>query len=332
MKRFYALLLVVFVFCAVFVQGSELVIYSYDSFGQTLMEMMEKHMAKEYNAKVKFVLFEDTGAMYTRLLMEKGKPVADMVIGLDEIYLIDAKKDDVFEAYKPKDADKIRPDLVFAKDFYMVPFDYGFITFNYDSKNLPKVPKTHQDLLKSEYAKKIVIPNPMTSSPGQAFLLSTIALFGEDNYLNYWQELKKNILVMPSSWSIAYGIYTNGEAPIVLSYGSSPVYHLVYDKTDRYQALVLDNTAWAQIEGAGIVKGTKNRTLARAAMDYLISVPLQEALTESQFMYPARNDAKLPESFAIAVKAPEILNSKLSLEKIYNNLDKWLKDWEKVMR
>ena len=118
---------------------------------------------------------------------------------------------------------------------------------------------------------------------------------------------------MPSSWSIAYGIYTNGEAPIVLSYGTSPVYHLISESTERYQALVLDDVAWAQIEGAGIVKGSKNPELAKAALDYLLSIPMQEALPESQFMYPVRVDAKLPESFKIAAQASEILNPRLDL-------------------
>ena len=336
MKRFtgvlFLALLIVIMLFSLTCQAKEVVIYSYDSFGQTLMEMMEKYMAEKYQAKVRFVLFEDTGAMYTRLLMEKKKPQADVVIGLDEVYLVDAKRDDLFRAYKPKAFAQIREELVFAKDFYLVPFDYGYITFNYDSELLPKPPKTYAELIKPEYNKKIVIPNPTTSSPGQAFLLSTIAYFGEDKYLDFWKELKKNILEMPSNWSLAYGIYTNGEAPLVLSYGTSPVYHLVYDKTERYQALVLDQVSWAQIEGAGIVKGAKNPELAEAVIDYLLSLELQEALTESQFMYPVRVDAKLPTSFRIAAQAKEILNRRLDLQEIHDKLEQWLKDWENVMR
>lgn len=312
--------------------AQEVVIYTYDSFGQTLMEMMEEHMQKEYGAKVRFVLFEDTGAMYTRLVLEKDNPRADLVIGLDEVFVIDAKKDDLFQPYRPKDADKIRKELVFDEEFYMTPYDFGYITFNYDSKTLPNPPRTFADLAGEGLGRKIVIPNPMTSSPGQAFLLATIAYFGEDGYLEFWKELKKNILVMPSSWSIAYGIYTNGEAPIVLSYGTSPVYHLISESTERYQALVLDDVAWAQIEGAGIVKGSKNPELAKAALDYLLSIPMQEALPESQFMYPVRVDAKLPESFKIAAQASEILNPRLDLGDVHDKLDSWLRDWENVMR
>ena len=328
----FVVMLVLVLLGSVCVNAKELVVYSYDSFGQKLMEMMEDYFAKEFNTKVRFVLFEDTGAMYSRLLIEKNKPVADVVIGLDEVYLVNVKADDLFTPYKPKAAAKIKDDLIFDPGFHMVPFDYGFVTFNYDSELLSTPPKTYSDLLKPEYAKKIVIPNPMTSSPGQAFLLSTVAYFGEDKYLDFWQELKNNILVMPSSWSIAYGIYTNGEAPLVLSYGTSPVYHLLYDKTERYQPLVLDNVAWAQIEGAGIVKGAKNLELAKAAIDYLLGLDMQEALPESQFMYPVRVDAKLPDSFSIAADTPELLNRRIELEKVQDNLEKWLNDWESVMR
>jgi len=329
---FISVLLIVVLLFSFVANGKELVIYSYDSFGQTLMEMMEQHFEKEYDSKVRFVLFEDTGAMYTRLVLEKDKPKADLVIGLDEVYVIDAKADDLFTAYRPKEADKIREELVFDEDFYMTPYDFGYITFNYDSQLLPNPPKTHKALADSSLGKKIIIPNPTTSSPGQAFLLSTIAYFGEDGYLDFWKELKKNILVMPSSWSIAYGIYSNGEAPIVLSYGTSPVFHLLDENTERYQALVLDGVAWAQIEGAAIVKGGKNHELAKAALDYLISVQMQEALTESQFMYPVRIDAKLPESFRIAAHVPEILNPRIDLKDVHDKLGTWIKDWENVMR
>lgn len=169
----------------------------------------------------------------------------------------------------------------------------------------------------------------MTSSPGQVFLLTTIALYGEDGYLDYWRGLKKNLLTITPGWDEAYGIYTAGEAPLVLSYGTSPVYHLLYDKTERYQALVLDNSAYAQIEGMGIVKGTANLKEAQQLVEYLLSPEFQSLIPESQFMYPVTNDAKLPASFKIAAQAGRILN--LPQEKIAQNLDRWLSDWEKVI-
>jgi thiamine transport system substrate-binding protein len=169
----------------------------------------------------------------------------------------------------------------------------------------------------------------LTSSPGQVFLLTTVALFGEDGYLDYWRKLKGNILAITPGWDEAYGMYTMGEAPIVLSYGTSPVFHLLYENTERYKALVLDNSAYAQIEGAGIVKDAKNLNGAQRLLDYLLSVEFQALIAENQFMLPVRTDVELPESFRLAAQADQVLN--LPPGQVEANLEKWLAEWEQVI-
>lgn len=124
-------------------------------------------------------------------------------------------------------------------------------------------------------------------------------------------------------------MYTSGEAPIVLSYGTSPAVHLLYDQTERYQALVLDDAAYAQIEGVGITKGTKNLRLAEQLVEYILSEEFQELIPETQFMLPARTDIKLPPSFRIAAKPDRILN--LPPEQVEERLEGWLAGWEKVI-
>ena len=222
------------------------------------MEEIIKVLREEHDLTVDFKSFSDTGPLFNQLIQEKGKPYADVVIGLDNNYYLRAVREDLFQAYKPRGAQQIRKDLIFDPEFRLTPFDFGYVLFNYNSAELEQIPKTHQELTDPVYKGKIIIANPMTSSPGQVFLLTTIALFGEDGYLDYWRKLKDNILAITPGWDEAYGMYTMGEAPIVLSYGASPVFHLLYENTEQYKALVLDNSAYAQIEGVGIVKGAKN--------------------------------------------------------------------------
>ena len=307
----------------------KLTVYTYSSFPVSLVETIKSHFLKEYRTKVEFRSFSDTGPMFNQLLQEKRAPKADLVIGLDNNYFVKAVEQDLFQSYKPKAAAKIRPELVFDPQYRMIPFDYGYVVFNYDRERLDKVPKTHRDLLDPYYKGKIIIENPMTSSPGQVFLLTTIALYGEDGYLDYWRRLKKNLLAITPGWDEAYGMYTAGEAPLVLSYGTSPVYHYLYDKTERYQALVLDDAAYAQNEGMGIVKGTANLKGAQQLVDYLLTPEFQSLIPESQFMYPVTSDAKLPESFKVAAEVKRILN--LPPEQVAAKLDKWLSDWEKAI-
>ncbi|HHW12170.1 MAG TPA: thiamine ABC transporter substrate-binding protein [Firmicutes bacterium] len=306
-----------------------LTVYTYASFPPVLVEQIVNHFQKEYGVKVEFRSFSDTGPLLNQLAQEKEKPQADVVIGLDNNYLPKALELGIFTPYKPQAADRIRPDLIFDPEFHMTPFDYGYVVFNYDSERLESVPASHQDLLKPEYKGKIVVENPLTSSPGQVFLLTTIALFGEEGYLDFWRALKPNLLTITPGWDEAYGIFTSGEVPLVVSYGASPVYHLIAEGTERYKALVLDGGAYAQIEGVGIVKGTPNLQNAERLVDYILSPEFQALIPENQFMYPVRSDVKLPDSFRVAAQADRLLN--LPPDQVAANLERWLSAWEQVI-
>jgi thiamine transport system substrate-binding protein len=308
---------------------AELNVYTYSSFPTPLVENIKSYFQKS-GVAVNFKTFSDTGPLFNQLLQETKSPKADVVIGLDHNYAAKAVKHDLFQAYRPKAAAAIKKELIFDGRFRLTPFDFGYIVFNYDSEKLRKVPKSHRDLLDPYYKGKIIIENPLTSSPGQVFLLTTVALYGEKGYLDYWKKLKKNLLTITPGWDEAYGMYTSGEAPIVLSYGTSPVYHLLYDKTERYKALVLDDAAYAQIEGAGIVKGARHLADARLLMEYILGPEFQKLIPENQFMYPVLQSLTLPPSFRVAAKVDRLLN--LPAGKVEKRLDHWLADWEKTIR
>lgn len=306
-----------------------LTVYTYSSFPPALIDDIVSHFREEYQVEVEFKAFSDTGPMLNQLAQEKEEPQADVVIGLDNNYLPKALDLGLLQPYKPQAADQIRPDVIFDPEFNLTPFDYGYVVFNYDSARLGRVPTTHRELLDPFYQGKIIIENPLTSSPGQIFFLTTVALFGEDGYLDYWRALKKNLLTITPGWDEAYGIFTSGEAPLVLSYGASPVYHLLYEESERYKALVLDDGAYAQIEGVGIVNDTPYLKNAQKLVDYVLSPDFQALIPETQFMYPVRKDLELPASFRVAARAERLFN--LPPAEVAANLDRWLADWEQVM-
>lgn len=311
------------------VQPPRLTVYTYSSFPTQLTENVVEYFATQYQIPVQFKAFSDTGPLFNQLLREREKSGADIVLGLDNNYFSKAVQHDLFESYRPDYLAEIPAALQFDPDCRLLPFDFGYVLFNYDSEQLDSLPLTHQDLLKPEYRGKIIITNPLTSSPGQILLLTTIALYGEEGYLDYWRKLKPNLLTIAPGWDEAYAMYTSGEAPIVLSYGTSPVYHLLYEQTRRYRALALDDAAYAQIESIGIVKGTSHHKQARLLVDYMLSPEFQGLIPENQFMYPVRSDATLPESFQIAAQPGKILN--LPPDEIAQKLDQWLADWERII-
>jgi thiamine transport system substrate-binding protein len=308
---------------------ARLTVYTYSSFPQILTAKITQHFKDGNSLKVNFKSFSDTGPLFNQLVLEKKAPHADVVIGLDHNYLPKVKAEKLLEPYKPQAAAKLKRDIVFDPSFNLIPFDYGYVVLNYNREQLTQLPRTHLDLTRPEYREKIILENPLTSSLGQIFLLTTIALYGEPGYLDYWRKLKPNLLTITPGWDEAYGMYTGGEAPIVLSYTTSPVYHLLHEHTEKYRPLILDQAAYAQIEGVGIVRNASNPKAARQLVEYLLTPELQKLIPESQFMYPVRTDVTLPDSFRIAGKVKNILN--IPPAKVNANLQRWLAEWEKMM-
>ncbi len=311
--------------------NESLVIYTYDAFPEELVESIKNHFSTDGRmTEITVVRYQDTGALFNQLLLEKGHTKADLVIGLDNTYLAKAFEENLFLSYKPHDLQLVSPGLLVDPEYRVVPFDYGSITLNYDSSRLPFPPKSWKELLDPKYEKQIILMNPGTSSPGRNFLLFTIAEFGEDGYLDFWKALKPNILTVTSGWSEGYGLYTQGEAPIVLSYDTSPAYHIYYENESRYKNLIFDQRAYAVIEVAGVLRDAANPAAAKECIDFLVGKEFQELLPLTQIMYPVHPGATLPDAFTQAGRATSIVNmdEKLVAEK-FNG---WLTAWENVMR
>jgi len=289
---------------------SELVIYTYDSFvaewgaAPGLAALFEK----ETGIKPTFVSKGDGGQLLQAVLLEKGKPGADIVLGLDNNSLAKAIDSGLFKAYKPKGLEAIPAEIRLDKGNRLIPFDYGHFAIIWDSKTLPDPPSSLEDLTKPEYAKKLIIMDPRTSTPGLGFLAWTKAVYG-DAWKDYWKRLAPSILAMTPSWDTGYGLFTSGEAPLVLSYATSPAYHLENDKTDRYRALEFSNGHTVQVEFAGVLKDARHPVNAERFMDFLVSAAAQEVIPLTQYMYPANPEARLPESFSLALKPAKTLGN-----------------------
>ncbi len=307
--------------------SKRLVVYTYNGFPVGLIETIKDYFLTTYRIEVEFSFFFDTDTFCDGLIQNRIEPKPDVVIGLDNFTKADQR--DLFLPYKPQAVSKIRPELFFDPQYRIIPFNYNYVVFNYERERLERIPKSHHDLLDPYYQEKIIIDHPQTSTPGKVFLLTTIALYGENGYLDYWRQLKKNLSTITWGWDEAYYMYTIGEAPIVLSYGTMPVCHLLSDKTERYQSLVLDNSAYAHIMGMGIVKDTANLKEAQQLEEYFLSPQFQSLIPESMLWYPVTKDAKLPDSFRVAAQAKQIIN--LPSDQVEAKLDGWLEDWEKVI-
>lgn len=328
-KGIMVLVLILMVLGRANTQEKELVIYAYDSFVSWGLSDATIHKFEEKcNCKVTVLGVGDAGAVLSKAILEKDNPKADIVVGIDNNLLARALEADILIQYKPKNLELIPEEFVFDKSYHVIPFDYGFIAFVYDSEVVKEPPKSLKDLTDEKWRKKIILEDPRTSSPGLAFLYWTIAVYGED-YLDYWRELKPNILTISEGWDTAYGMFLSGEAPIVLSYATSPAYHVEYEDTYKYKALAFEEGNYMQIEGMGILKGSKNQELAKEFIEFMLTEDFQKEIPLTNWMFPVNPKAELPESFKYAAKPEKILV--LNYQEIEENKEKWLNEWASMI-
>ena len=211
----------------------------------------------------------------------------------------------------------------------MIPFDYGYFSVVYDSEKLRTPPKHFTDLTSAEYKRRLIVEDPRSSTPGLGFLLWSIKLL-ENRHEDFWQKLKANILTVTPGWDSAYAMFKKGEAPMVISYTTSPAYHIINENTDRYKAAIFPEGHYIQIEVAGIVKYTKNKNLAQSFIDYMLSPQFQKEIPTKNYMYPANKDVELPEAFKSLPKPKKMLIIKEDI--LSKKLAKWINGWRQAMQ
>jgi thiamine transport system substrate-binding protein len=198
-----------------------------------------------------------------------------------------------------------------------------------------------EDLVSQTYAGKLVVENPATSSPGLAFLLATIVEFGQEDspytWQQFWRDLKANDVLVVSGWEEAYysefsGGSGEGDRPLVVSYASSPPAEVIFAETPPAEAPtgVVTEGAFRQIEFAGVMKGAKNREGAEKLIDFMLSLPFQEAVPESMFVFPVNENAKLPDSFTKHTSIPED-PVEMDYLTIGENRDRWIQEWTEIV-
>lgn len=318
-----------------------LTVLTHDSF--SVSEEIISIFEKANNADVVFLQSGDAGSVLNKVILTKDAPLADVLFGVDNTFLSRALEADIFEAYASPELANIPDEFKLDPSNNALPVDYGDVCINYDkayfANNSLAVPQSLEELTNPKYANLLVVENPATSSTGLAFLLATVAHFGEDGYLDFWRDLKANSVVVVDGWETAY--YTNfsassgrGPQPMVVSYGTSPAAEVIFAESpldDSPTASILGpDTCFRQIEFVGILKGTENRALAEKFVDFMLSPSFQLDVPMQMFVYPANSTVALPEPFTKYSQAPS-QTAFLSPDVIASNRDRWIQEWTDVV-
>ena len=282
----------------------------------------------------------DAGQIVNQAILSAGNPVADVMFGADTTFLSRALEGDVFEEYESPGLDVIPPGLL--ADPRVTPIDVGDVCLNYDKAAFTDLPPplTLDDLTDPAYRNMLVVENPATSSPGLAFLLATIARFGETGdytWQDYWSDLRSNGVHVTQGWEEAYygsfsGGSGEGDRPLVVSYASSPPAEVLFaiEPTDTAPTGVVADGCFRQVEFAGILAGTDNRKGAEALIDFMLSVEFQEDIPLTMFVFPASTEATLPDVFvthAVVPDSPETMDPGA----IEENRERWVDEWTSIV-
>ena len=340
-KPILILIIAVFMIAACRSGPASLVVMTHDSFA--ISEETIAAFEEENNIDVVFLPSGDAGSALNRAILVKEAPIADILYGIDNTFLSRAIGENLFDAYNPPLLIEIPDAFKLDDQNRVVPIDYGDVCINYDKRffreNNLEIPTSLDDLTNPEYANLLVVENPATSSPGLAFMLATIAEYGEQGYLDFWAGLKDNGVVIANDWGTAY--YTNfsgsvgqGNQPMVVSYGTSPAAEVIFSEGELSESptasLVGRNMCFRQIEFAGILKGSKNRALAEKFIDFMLSTHFQEDIPLNMFVFPVNKDAYISQEFLDHIQIPDH-PAVIDIDEIAKSREVWIEAWRELM-
>ncbi|MEZ4711020.1 MAG: thiamine ABC transporter substrate-binding protein [Caldilineaceae bacterium] len=319
-----------------------LVLATHDSF--SVSEDVITQFEDTHNVKLQVLQMGDAGEALNRVILSKDAPLADLFFGVDNSFLSRALTADIFTPYASPQLANVRTDLQLDPENRLLPVDFGFVNLNadrawFDEHNL-SLPAALEDLSKPAYKGLLVVQNPATSSPGLAFLAATVAHFGQDGYLDFWQALRANDVLITTGWTEAYfehftvGSGGAGDRPLVVSYSTSPPADVVFATDGRTEPasanLSLPNAVFRQIEFVGILKGTKHLEQAQAFVDFMLDKPFQEDVPLQMYVFPANVNAALPDVFA---KFAEVVADPVQVapETVEAERENWITAWTEVM-
>ncbi|PDW04281.1 thiamine ABC transporter substrate-binding protein [Candidatus Viridilinea mediisalina] len=325
-------------------QADRLVVMSHDSF--SLSQEVLATFEAETGARVEFLRMGDTGSALNQAILSRDAPLADVFFGIDNTFLSRALEADIFVPYAAPALAEIPAELQLDPEQRLLPVDFGYVLINYDRAALEargRTPPTSlEDLMLNEWRGQLVVQNPATSSPGLAFLLATIAYFGEDgeySWQDFWRALRKNEVAVSQGWSEAYytqfsGSSGEGPYPLVVSYSTSPAAEVFFSDEALDEPptgnLIIPGGVFRQIEFVGILRGTQNEELAQRFVDFMLGPTFQADIPLQMFVYPANPTTPLPDVFTRFAEVPA-QPTILSPEEIEQNRERWIEEWLDVV-
>ncbi|MGL1338254.1 thiamine ABC transporter substrate binding subunit [Vibrio parahaemolyticus] len=310
-----------------FAAENTLTVYTYDSFAADWGPgpKIEQAFEAKCGCDVNFVALDDGVSILNRLRLEGSNSKADIVLGLDNNLMAEAKKTGLLTEHNVDTANTVLPNG--WSDTTFVPYDYGYFAFVYNKEKLANPPKSMKELVETRDDLKVIYQDPRTSTPGQGLMLWMKSIYGDD-VTQAWQKLASKTVTVTKGWSEAYSMFLNGESDLVLSYTTSPAYHLIAENDSKFATANFSEGHYMQVEVAAKVKGSKNSELADKFMDFILSDEFQSAMPTGNWMYPV-TDVELPKGFETLSVPSKSLS--FSADEVAKMRKSWIREWQSAL-
>ncbi|HCE2778450.1 TPA: thiamine ABC transporter substrate binding subunit [Vibrio parahaemolyticus] len=310
-----------------FAAENTLTIYTYDSFAADWGPgpKIEQAFEAKCGCDVNFVALDDGVSILNRLRLEGGNSKADIVLGLDNNLMAEAKKTGLLTEHNVDTANTVLPNG--WSDTTFVPYDYGYFAFVYNKEKMANPPKSMKELVETRDDLKVIYQDPRTSTPGQGLMLWMKSIYGDD-VTQAWQKLASKTVTVTKGWSEAYSMFLNGESDLVLSYTTSPAYHLIAENDSKFATANFAEGHYMQVEVAAKVKGSKNSELADKFINFILSDEFQSAMPTGNWMYPV-TDVELPKGFETLSVPSKSLS--FSADEVAKMRKSWIREWQSAL-
>jgi len=305
-----------------------LTVYTYDAFSAKwgTAPKIKKIFEKKHNCKLKFVGIPSSIGALRKIELENKDTKADVLLGIDSQTVDIANKTALFA---PHNLDESNLKLPFDfSDPNFTPFDYSYFAFVYDSSKLKNPPHSFEELANMPKNFKIAIQDPRSSTSGFGLLLWVKSIY-KDKAKDYWKRLAPHILTVTKGWSESYNLFLKGEVDMVLSYTTSPAYHMIEEGRDDIKAAKFSEGHFAQIEVAGILKNSKKRALAREFLKFLHSKEFASIIPTANWAYPVI-ESSLPKEYDSLIRVDKTLT--LDEKTVNQNRAKYISEWIEALK
>lgn len=308
-------------FLSASVSAADLKVLTYDSFvsewgpGPKLEEAFEQ----QCQCDIEFIAVEDGVSILNRLRIEKSTTKADIILGIDDALIEVARGEGLVQPHDIA-VNGLKQELNWD-DADFIPFDYGYFSFVYDSQKVTTPATSLKALIESDAS--VIYQDPRTSTVGQGLMLWVKRVYGDQSN-TVWEQLSQQTVTVTKGWWEAYSMFLKGDADYVLSYNTSPAYHVVTENKSQYKAAKFSEGHVAQIEVAAITKASKNAPLAKRFLAFLISPEAQTIIATNNWMLPVVDGLTLPPVFSELITPKRI---GFTPKEVAENREFWVREW-----